>query len=118
MTETPQELIARLGGFTPGKWERSKSECGTYWSGISAAGWSGLCDVVIRIAGKKVNDAVGEANADLIAAAPDLHRELAAALARETVLRDALGSARKYIKRAPFGLFGAVDAALAPDAKP
>ena len=41
-----------------------------------------------------------------------------AAAKREAVMHEVLGSARKYIHRAPFGLFGVIDAALAQEAKP
>jgi len=93
MTEAPQELIARLR------------------SGIHRA-------IQITLGGVTHDQRCLEA-ADAIAAS--LAREsalidaLARASERESVLRNALGSARKYIQRAPFGLFGVIDAALAQE---
>jgi predicted metal-dependent enzyme (double-stranded beta helix superfamily) len=74
MTETPQELIARLAGFTPGPWD--------------AALEKGCHGVVACILGDEFNmvaligndtdtpdrEPMRFANAALIAAAPDLHR--------------------------------------------
>ena len=108
VVETPTDMIARLTGFTPGPWKWDERQSGTY-AGVEDVFW------IEEYAGEAwLEFAQGcdeaEANAALIAAAPDLHRELDAALAREDTARDALiaataalaGSAsayRRYAKR-------------------
>ena len=88
-----QELIARLTGFTDGKWVWSK---GSQWGGT----W-------LFSAGKPVLDYDGcgshdswatQADRNMIAAAPDLHRELTAALAREAALRGLLAELYAMVK--------------------
>jgi len=78
MTETAQQLVARLTGFTPGPWSVDPMP------GLDGKHdvWTGWDDLICENA--------RNVNAALIAAAPDLHRELTAALARETALREAL----------------------------
>jgi len=95
MTETPTDMIARLTGFTPGPWKWDERQSGTY-AGVEDVFW------IEEYAGEAwLEFAQGcdeaEANAALIAAAPDLHAAVvellawkAAALAREAALRDAL----------------------------
>ena len=80
-TETPQAMLARLTGFTEGPWEWDSSFLGLY----------GRYDyeVIPFIAHEGMWMPDGK-NAALIAAAPDLHRELAASLAREAKLREVL----------------------------
>jgi len=90
MTETADDLIARLNGFTPGPWAFNgayRTFCGTF---------TGKDDLPVCHFGDNEEyyptkgECPDEADAALIAAAPDLHRELAAALAREAALREAL----------------------------
>ena len=86
MTDATQDLIARLAGFTPGPWT---------WAGEDSFDetiWLFSGDVrVLEYAGCGSHDteATPEDRA-LIAAAPDLHRELTTALAREAGLRKTL----------------------------
>jgi len=93
MTETPTDMIARLAGFTPGPWKWDERQSGTY-AGVEDVFW------IEEYAGEAwLEFAQGcdeaEANAALIAAAPDLHAAVvellawkAAALAREAALRE------------------------------
>jgi|GEM_PF-4867163 len=76
MTETPQELIAQLVGFTPGPWVSN----GRYIGTPKHMSFIGECR---DSNGDWSNTSGSVKNAALIAAAPDLHRELAASLARE-----------------------------------
>ena len=81
MTETTQELLARLAGFTPGPWESIIDDCGQLAGrpGVSASAdldcsivhWDGFVQHYWRSAR---GDKEIHANAALIAAAPDLHR--------------------------------------------
>ena len=88
MTDAIQDLIARLTGFTPGPWAVDATTPG------DVVVWGGDGSLVSNIGTRfqRVNVAFDfdEANGTLIAAAPDLHRELTAALAREAGLRKAL----------------------------
>jgi len=71
--ETPQELLARLTGFTPGPWNVQASEYGNYV--VCDRGYPAVTD----------GRPDGKANLELAAAAPDLHRiatEQAAEIAR------------------------------------
>ena len=83
MTETAQQLVARLTGFTLGPWRTGTNNPYRVYDGGSQSVLH--MDPPFNLAARY------EANATLIAAAPDLHRELTAALAREAALRDALG---------------------------
>jgi len=80
MTETAQQLVARLTGFTPGPWRTGTNNPYRVYDGGSQSVLH--MDPPFNLAARY------EANATLIAAAPDLHRELTAALAREAALRD------------------------------
>ena len=104
MTETAQQLVARLTGFTPGPcrvvetpgqktaWG-DKSNIGvwsqTRWDNAYEADTDDLAAAydaawTCGIWGEITDE--DRANAELYAAAPDLHRELTAALAREAGL--------------------------------
>jgi hypothetical protein len=99
MTETPQELIARLTGFTPGTWELDLGKgdwLGGFYSGETAVCNFGCDTTYYPTAGETPN----HWNAALIAAAPDLHRELAASLAREVVLEQKLEDERDNARAA------------------
>jgi len=65
---------------TPGPWFVNQDEDGNYRS-IGSAGWWGLAQVVVRFEGERNDDATGLANANLIAAAPDLLAALKAFVA-------------------------------------
>lgn len=85
--ETPQQLVNRLKGFTPGPWEAS--DRGDY------SDFDGNSNVVIgddmRVAVvQNSGDYWAYANAALIAAAPDLHRICGEQLARIAELTIAL----------------------------
>jgi hypothetical protein len=81
MTETTKDLLARLVGFTPGKWKSIIDDCGQLAGrpGVSASAdldcsivhWDGFVQHYWRSAR---GDKEIHANAALIAAAPDLHR--------------------------------------------
>ena len=93
MTETPQQLVDRLERFTPGEWIKSVNSNLVYakqdttWHGDPD--WENRTTIQVDVAkNRDANEAAS--NAALIAAAPDLHRELTAALAREAGLREAL----------------------------
>ena len=83
MTETAQQLVARLTGFTPGPWHRGQTGNTRIYGPDGQGENSGmLADVKYKAV---------TANAALIAAAPDLHRiagEQAVEIAR---LRSILG---------------------------
>ena len=95
MTDATQDLLAMLTGFSAGPWRVSKI-------GLTNDGRRPVFGLAARIATVDAHNDVlkkdawvadcgeREANAALIAAAPDLHRELTAALAREAGLRKAL----------------------------
>jgi len=78
MTETAQQLVARLTGFTPGPWSVDPMP------GLDGKHdvWTGWDDLICENA--------RNVNAALIAAAPDLHRHVVDLLGREAKLRDAL----------------------------
>jgi len=79
--ETAEELIARLTGFTPGPHHYAPTTKEHVTHLIRDREGYGLAEVT---------DMFGlpaSANAALIAAAPDPHRELTAALAREAAMR-------------------------------
>jgi len=80
MTETAQQLVARLTGFTPRPHHYAPTTTEHVTHLIRDREGYGLAEVT---------DMFGlpaSANAALYAAAPDLHRELTAALAREAAL--------------------------------
>jgi len=93
MTETAQDMLARLTGFTPGPWVKKFS---VHYYGMVQVNGPGLRCVGFTIARNVTwkDGARIEADAALIAAAPDLHAAVvellawkAAALAREAALR-------------------------------
>jgi len=88
MTETTQDLLARLAGFTPGPWNVQASEYGNYV--VCERGYPAVTD----------GRPDGKANLELAAAAPDLHRiatEQAAEIAR---LFHALATAQAHAQTA------------------
>jgi len=87
VVETPTDMIARLTGFTwePWQWLKDNLDDGSIQWRLSP----GIL-LPDGTDGTPSGDKMDLANAALIAAAPDLHRELAAALAREAALREAL----------------------------
>jgi len=89
MTKTPQELIAGLRGRA-----RFCSDRGEIKSPSAMNGAANALEAFL---------ARESAFIDALARASE----------REAVLRNALDYARKHIQRAPFGLFGVIDAALA-----
>jgi hypothetical protein len=78
MTETTQDLLARLTEFTPGPWIVQTSEYGSYV--VCDRGYPAVTD-------SRPN---GYANLELAAAAPDLHRIATKQAAEIARLRDAL----------------------------
>ena len=91
MTETPQELIARLAGFTPGPHFASGQ---TVYAVHHEGAQIGTNKSSAYVDDPRTDCDELEANAELYAAAPDLHRELAASLAREAVLEQKLEDER------------------------
>ena len=72
MTETTQDLLARLAGFTPGPWDLGKR-----YDSVISSNITGFDDArtVDAYGGHLVcESAKMKENAALIAAAPDLHR--------------------------------------------
>jgi len=101
MTETTQDLLARLAGFTPGPWgfEKADDECYGYsfWSsdGTNICEFGGEYDNGDQVRGQHPQ----KYDAALIAAAPDLHRiatEQAAEIAR---LREAIVPLLKFASK-------------------
>jgi len=97
MTNTPRDLLARLTGFPPGPYVAEYDD-ETWKTRISLADET-LIGVVGGMfwhneAGRVVLDDL----ASLWAAAPDLHRELDASLAREAVLADKLAKAEAAMR--------------------
>jgi len=84
MTETTQDLLARLTGFCKNV---AKMKC--------PCGHKSCSQYTLTTQGSVGFDLE---DADLYAAAPRLHRELASALAREAALREALLDAAKLAK--------------------
>ena len=107
MTETTQDLLARLAGFTPGPWgfEKADDECYGYsfWSsdGTNICEFGGEYDNGDQVRGQHPQ----KYDAALIAAAPDLHRiatEQAAEIARlREVLEDAEYDLAQWVECAP-----------------
>ena len=98
MTETAQEIVDRLTGFTPGPWK-------FYAADLDLDGT--FCGSFIDDAERRIcyfgdaeqyypteGESPSKEDAALIASAPDLHRELAEALAREAALREAMKLAK------------------------
>ena len=114
MTETPQDLLARLTGFTPGKWVFREAESGPRdddYNGLflgdirTETGNTICCFGNDGLYNNMEGQTPSKADAALIEAAPDLHRELASALAREAALREALLDAAKLAKAHGANLF-------------
>lgn len=78
-----QETKNRFEGHTPGPWVTRTNELSPDYLWIDTKEWMALARVVVRVADKP--DPEGEANARLIAAAPDL-------LAENERLREVLGN--------------------------
>ena len=126
MTDATQDLIARLTGFSAGPWRVSEI-------GLTNDGRRPVFGLAARIATVDAHSDVlkkdawvadcaeREANAALIAAAPDIHRELTAALAREARLRKALHYYADFAGYAPWATssndFGGVARAALKAAK-
>ena len=126
MTETTQDLLARLTGFTPGPWESIIDDCGQLAGrpGVSASAdldcsivhWDGFVQHYWRSAR---GDKEIHANAALIAAAPDLHRIATEQAVEIERLREALEDAKydlaQWVECAPelikagFNVDGTVD---------
>lgn len=63
-------------GHTPGPWIVGKQSKKLTYRLIDAKNWGSLAKVVVRMEGASENNKQGEANAHLIAAAPDMFRVL------------------------------------------
>ena len=89
--------------WTKGPWcvEDPETDERPGWSWISAVvpGWYGLAEVVTRMDGDTEDSPVGRANANLIAAAPDLYEALCETL--EIARRNEAGD---YVQRAEAAL--------------
>ena len=117
MTETAQQLVARLTGVTPGKWRaipqgggstvvakalpprnERRSEIPYGYAGDDfCIGYPFVDDDRPDSCGVRYDFiCFGHADAQLIAAAPDLHRHVVDLLAREAALRAALESFVKH----------------------
>ena len=125
MTETPQELVDRLTGFTPGKWRaipqgggstvvaktlpprnERRSEVPYGYAGDDfCIGYPFVDDDRPDSCGVRYDFiSFGHADAQLVAAAPDLHRELAAALAREAAALETIYALKAEVDQLSFYL--------------
>ena len=102
MTETAQQLVARLTGFTPNTVAvEMKHSFHIHRKGDKACYQGRRADVIYwdknhtGVAHNPLYDEA-KANAALYAAAADLHRHVVDLLAREAVLRDALRHIAKH----------------------
>jgi len=89
MTDDDTKLLASLTGFTPGTWELDPAKgdwMGGFYSGETPVCTFGDAQIYYPTEGEPPN----YANAQLIAAAPDLHRIATEQAAEITLMRDAL----------------------------
>ena len=70
--EPPEKTPIKRNGITPGPWEIGSEVDEMGRRSISGQGWVHFADVTTRMSGEREDCADGIANANLIAAAPDL----------------------------------------------